>query len=82
MQKSERVQSVTLSKLKYKRNQPIVILNFAYISFILGNLFHLSYEEKDFIKDSYTGRHVAKTLVYDYNDKENDIHYRITYKKG
>ena len=43
---------------------------------------HLTYEEKDFIKDSYTGRHVAKTLVYDYNDKENDIHYRITYKKG
>ena len=43
---------------------------------------HLKYEEKDFIKDSYTGRHVARTLVYDYNDAENNIHYRITYKKG
>ena len=43
---------------------------------------HLTYEEKDFIKDSYTKRHVAKTLVYDYNDKEKGVHYRITYKKG
>ena len=43
---------------------------------------YLNYEERDFIKDPYTKRHVAKTLVYDYDDKENDIHYRITYKKG
>ena len=43
---------------------------------------YLTYEEKDYIKDSYTKRHVAKTLVYDYNDKENGVHYRITYKKG
>jgi hypothetical protein len=43
---------------------------------------YLHYEEKDFFKDSYTKRHVAKTLVYDYNDKENNIHYRVTYKKG
>ena len=43
---------------------------------------HLTYEEKDFIKDSYTGRFVAKTLVYDYHDLERGVHYRITYKKG
>lgn len=43
---------------------------------------YLTYEEKDFIKDSYTKRHVAKTLVYDYDDEESDVHYRITYKKG
>lgn len=43
---------------------------------------YLNYEERDFIKDSYTKRHVARTLVYDYNDEEHDIHYRITYKKG
>ena len=43
---------------------------------------YLAYEEKDFIKDSYTKRHVAKTLVYDYDDKESGVHYRITYKKG
>lgn len=43
---------------------------------------YLKYEEKDFVKDSYTKRHVAKTLVYDYEDKDNGIHYRITYKKG
>jgi len=43
---------------------------------------YLTYEEKDFIRDSYTRRHVAGTLVYDYNDPENDIHYRITYLKG
>ena len=43
---------------------------------------YLTYEEKDFIKDSYTKRHVARTLVYDYCNKEKDIHYRITYKKG
>ena len=42
---------------------------------------YLHYEEKDFIKDSYTKRHVAGTLIYDYNDTEQDIHYRITYKK-
>lgn len=42
----------------------------------------LNYEEKDFVKDSYTKRFVAKTLVYDYNDKDNNIHYRVTYKKG
>ena len=41
---------------------------------------YLKYEEKDFEKDSYTKRYVAKTLVYDYEDE--NIHYRITYKKG
>ena len=50
---------------------------------LTGDAFkYLTYEEKDFVKDSYTKRHVAKTLVYDYCDKENDIHYRVTYKKG
>ena len=24
----------------------------------------------------------AKTLVYDYNDEDNGIHYRVTYQKG
>lgn len=43
---------------------------------------YLTYEEKDFVKDSYTKRYVARMLVYDYNDKEKGIHYRITYKKG
>jgi len=43
---------------------------------------YLKYEEKDFIRDPYTKRHVARTLVYDYNDPQQDIHYRITYKKG
>ena len=43
---------------------------------------YLHYEEKDFIKDPYTKRHVAKTLVYDYNDPDRNIHYRITYIKG
>lgn len=43
---------------------------------------HLKYYEKDFIKDSYTKRYVAKTLVYDYDDKDNNIHYRVTYYKG
>lgn len=43
---------------------------------------YLNYEEKDFIKDSYTKRHVAKTLIYDYDDRDHNIHYRITYKKG
>ena len=42
---------------------------------------YLTYEEKDFYKDTYINRYVAKTLIYDYNDKENDIHYRITYTK-
>lgn len=42
----------------------------------------LKYEEKDFIKDLYTRSHVAKTLVYDYKDEENDVHYRITYKRA
>ena len=43
---------------------------------------YLRYEEKDFIKDPYTKRHVAKTLIYDYEDKEHGLYYRITYKKG
>ena len=43
---------------------------------------YLKYEEKDFIRDPYTKRHVARTLVYDYNEPQQDIHYRITYKKG
>lgn len=43
---------------------------------------YLKYEERDFVKDPYTKRYVAKTLVYEYDDKERDIHYRITYKKG
>ena len=50
---------------------------------LTGDAFkYLSYEEKDFIKDPYTKRYVARTLVYDYNDNEKGIHYRITYKKG
>ncbi len=50
---------------------------------LTGDAFRfLKYEEKDFIKDPYTKRDVAKTLVYDYNDEENNVHYRITYKKG
>lgn len=43
---------------------------------------YLSYQEKDHVKDPYTKRYVAKTLVYDYNDKEHNVHYRITYHKG
>lgn len=43
---------------------------------------YLTYEEKDFIRDSYTKRHVAKTLIYDYCDPAAGLHYRITYKKG
>ena len=43
---------------------------------------YLKYEEKDFVKDPYTKRHVAKTLVYDYNDEEGGVHYRVTYQKG
>ena len=43
---------------------------------------YLKYEEKDFVRDDYTKRHVARTLVYDYHDTDRDIHYRITYKKG
>ena len=50
---------------------------------LTGDAFkYLTYEEKDFIKDPYTKRNVARTLVYDYNDKENNIHYRVTYVKG
>ena len=50
---------------------------------LTGDAFkYLKYEEKDFVRDSYTKRHVAKTLIYDYDDKENGIHYRVTYKKG
>ena len=50
---------------------------------LTGDAFkHLKYEEKDYIQDSYTKRHVAKTLVYDYNDPDRGIHYRVTYKKG
>ena len=41
---------------------------------------YLKYEEKDYEKDPYTKRYVAKTLIYDYKDEEK--HYRITYKKG
>ena len=43
---------------------------------------YLTYEERDFVKDSYTKRHVARTLVYDYNEGEGGAHYRVTYKKG
>ena len=43
---------------------------------------YLTYEERNHIKDSYTKRYVAHTLVYDYNDKEKGIHYRVTYEKG
>ena len=50
---------------------------------LTGDAFkYLTYVEKDFVKASYTKRHVAGTLVYDYNDRENGIHYRITYNKG
>lgn len=43
---------------------------------------YMKYEEKDYYKDSYTKRHVARTLIYDYNEEEKGMHYRITYKKG
>ena len=43
---------------------------------------YLHYKEKDFVKDSYTKRYVAKTLVYDYDDTEQGVQYRITYLKG
>lgn len=43
---------------------------------------YLTYRETDFVKDDYTGRHVARTLVYDYDDREGGVRYRITYKKG
>ena len=43
---------------------------------------YLRYEEKDFIKDDYTKRYVAKTLIYEYIDNEHNIHYRVTYSKG
>ena len=50
---------------------------------LTGDAFkHLTYEEKDFVKDPYTKRHVAKTLIYDYNDKARGLHYRVTYQKG
>ena len=50
---------------------------------LTGDAFkHLKYEEKDYSQDPYTKRYVARTLVYDYDDGENGIHYRITYKKG
>lgn len=50
---------------------------------LTGDAFkYLKYEEKDYIKDSYTKRYVARTLIYDYDDKESNVHYRITYKKG
>ncbi len=41
---------------------------------------YLKYREGDFVKDPYTGRYVAKTLIYEYTHPEN--HYRITYRKG
>ena len=50
---------------------------------LTGDAFkYLTYEERDHVKDPYTKRYVAKTLVYDYNDAERGIHYRITYNKG
>ncbi len=41
---------------------------------------YLKYTETDFVRDAYTKRNVAKTLVYDYADPA--AHYRITYRKG
>ncbi len=41
---------------------------------------YLEYTETDFYRDSYTKRHVARTLIYDY--RQPDCHYRITYHKG
>ncbi|MBR6737110.1 MAG: hypothetical protein IKL82_01950 [Clostridia bacterium] len=41
---------------------------------------NITYTEKDFVKDPYTKRHVAKTIIYDYNDGDN--RYKITYLKG
>ena len=50
---------------------------------LTGDAFrYLKYEEKDFVRDSYTKRHVARNLVYDYDEPDRGIHYRITYKKG
>ena len=50
---------------------------------LTGDAFrYLTYEERDFIKDPYTKRHVAGTLVYDYSEPDRGIHYRVTYKKG
>ena len=50
---------------------------------LTGDAFrYLTYEERDFVKDPYTKRHVAKTLVYDYTDREHNVHYRVTYQKG
>ncbi len=41
---------------------------------------YLQYSEKDFCVDPYTKRHVARTLIYEYNAPGS--HYRITYRKG
>ncbi len=41
---------------------------------------YLKYTECDFVKDPYTKRNVAKTIIYDY-DHPTD-HYRVTYHKG
>lgn len=42
----------------------------------------LTYREENPIKDPYTKRYVANTLVYEYQDETNGTHYRITYHKG
>ncbi len=42
---------------------------------------YMTYEETDFVKDDYTGRHVARKLVYDY-DEGTGVGYRVTYRKG
>ena len=50
---------------------------------LTGDAFkYLKYAEKDLAKDPYTKRHVARILMYDYHDKEKDVHYRVTYRKG
>ncbi len=41
---------------------------------------YLKYTECDFVRDPYTGRNVAKTLIYDYDNPVD--HYRVTYRKG
>ncbi len=41
---------------------------------------YLRYTETDFVRDPYTGRNVARTLIYDYDDPQ--AHYRVTYRKG
>lgn len=43
---------------------------------------YLNYTETDHIKDQYTKRYVANTIIYDYDDKDKGIRYKITYKKG